>query len=78
MAFGRKHPPATYYTCQQCGEKLSPESKTTARRVEGWVAPRAGGGANHIRYQKNTGEYCHLACLDELHQAVKLNQESLF
>lgn len=51
--------------CIACGEEADPEAKNTAHEVLGWVVPRSAGGTNHIRYQEVTGQFCHVACLEE-------------
>lgn len=81
MAFGRKTPPvewANVYHCVVCNRKINPNSKSTAQRVGGWITPRSGGGANHIKYKETYPAYAHEACLEELHSPVTANQDALF
>lgn len=66
------------YVCSVCGRPCNPKSKSTARQVVGWVTPRQAGGANHIRYQRNTGHYAHRACLSETEEPAKELQGELF
>jgi hypothetical protein len=64
-------------SCEVCQLPVNSKAKGVAQKVTGWVSPRSGGGANHIRFQKGTGEWAHVACLEEkAHPA--LNQASLF
>lgn len=81
MPFGLRTPPsgvAPTYRCEVCGEEVSPRAKAVATRVVGWVTPRTKGGANHIRNQQATGEYAHLACLDEMTDPGHGDQSTLF
>lgn len=65
-------------TCVLCGDPVATGSKNSAQRVEGWVSPRQGGGANHIRYQTKTSDWAHVACLAEQEDPVHANQDSMF
>lgn len=66
-------------TCDVCGLDGWNTDDNFAHEVKGWIAPRKGGGANHIRNQKKTGKYRHKACLDEEGDVIdKAVQDSLF
>lgn len=67
-------------SCTFCGKELSTTSKTAAQRVTGWVSPRRGGGANHIRFAKpsESGEWAHVRCLEEAYHPAQANQGELF
>jgi hypothetical protein len=64
--------------CSICGNQLDTSRSNTAQRVTGWVSPRSGGGANHIRYQVRQKEWAHVACLEEADNPVATNQQAMF
>lgn len=64
--------------CEYCGEPANTKAKNVARQVTGWIVPRSGGGANHIKYPAPTGLYVHTACLEEYHRPAEANQSQLF
>lgn len=52
--------------CPFCGQEIRYSRRSTVvREVTGWVAPREGGGTNHIRKPVPTGRIAHRHCLDE-------------
>jgi hypothetical protein len=79
--YGSKHPPAVggaIYTCQYCKQSINPNAKSVAQKVTGWVAPRSGGGTNHVLQMVKLPEFAHKACLDELQNIGQGKQEGLF
>lgn len=61
----RRTPPRVVVACSACGTDVVAGGPGVAQEVVGWLAPRKGGGPNHIRNQKPTGKYRHVACLNE-------------
>ena len=78
--YGSKHPPASIvdYTCGFCHLAVNPNHKSVAQRVTGWVAPRSGGGTNHVLHMVKQPVFAHKACLDELQHSSQGEQEALF
>jgi len=76
----QKQAPRFKVTCDVCGLEEWNTTPGLAAEVKGWVVNRgAAGGVNHVRQQKKTGRYRHVACLDEdAKDPITKAQETLF
>lgn len=68
----------TIYSCAICNVEIpNPNAIGVDREVLGWVEARKDGGANAVKFSKNTGRFAHKPCIDLLKWSDRAKQESL-